>query len=114
MTSVTSSYDVSRVAANQFAPTIAVDPANPQRMFAASSHESQNGLFAAYSNDGGVTWIPVDPDDHTIADGGDEFPPAYGSPTAAFDPFGHLFLAYLDQKQQSVIVIRSDDGGKNF
>jgi FG-GAP-like repeat len=113
-TFVTTSYDVSQIEANQFGPAIAVDPANPQLVFAVSSHETLTGLFASFSTDGGVTWTPVDASDHTIADGGDGLPQASGSPSVAFDPFGRLFLTYLDQKQQSIIVVRSDNGGQSF
>ena len=56
--------DLAPVAGNQSEPAIAVDPSNPLRLFAAANNDDEDeqnpgatGLTAAYSTDGGLTWI---------------------------------------------------------
>src|SRR5262249_16471125 len=77
------------------------------------------GLFAAFSLDSGATWTYVDPTDGIIADGkpGDPLPAACCDPSVAFDSFGNLFLAYLDNNFISGPQIRvalSTNGGQSF
>lgn len=48
---------MSQMGDNQVEVAIAIDPTNPDRMFAFSNNQSV-GLFAAYSIDGGATWTP--------------------------------------------------------
>ncbi len=94
--------NASQWANNQAETTIAIDPTNPQRLFtSAVSFSNANGLFAAYSTDGGVNWnrrIMA----MGVATGNDSLPAAADDPQAAFDQFGNLFLVYrtLGQVQQ--------------
>ncbi len=106
----TTETDVSQMPGNQTDGTIAVDPTSPNssRLFSASAEEG-TGLFVASSGDGGVTWTGK-----TIAAGGDSLPVAGGQPQAAFDQFGNLYLAYVDQTGQNIVVLMSTDGGQSF
>ncbi len=90
--------------------TIAIDPTNPNRMF-ASSNLSTAGMFAAYSTDGGTTWTS-----RTIAAAGntESLPVSCCDPIATFDKFGNLYLAYLTNSPISVVVALSTNGGQTF
>jgi hypothetical protein len=99
---------------SQDEPTIAVDPTNPDHVFAASMHVNEFtplGISVAGSTDGGVTWRSG-----TIADGNDGLPTALlAQPRAVFDQFGNLFLTYLTAPpERQVVVLLSTDGGLNF
>ncbi|HEV3339990.1 MAG TPA: SBBP repeat-containing protein, partial [Pirellulales bacterium] len=128
---VTTNSNVSQRNGNQTEPTIAVDPRDPQHLFAASNDEKGintagstatpggasgiGGIFAAYSLDGGTTWTPSDATDGLIGDGGDGLPSgARGDPSAVFDKFGNLYLTYLADNGTSVAVVMSTDFGKTF
>jgi hypothetical protein len=125
--SATTAYDVSRAAGYQGETTIAIDPSNPKRLFAASNDgagataaftppHTTGGLFAAYSTDGGVTWLPSGLKSNLIlaSDGPNDPQAALADPVAAFDQFGNLFLAYVGSDKQSIGVVWSSDGGKTF
>src|SRR5207244_1493348 len=113
----TNSSNISAAPGTQWEGTIAVDPNNASRVFAASNAEGSGGLFAAYSSDRGVIWQPSDPNDHLIADGSnpaDKLPVALGHPKAVFDRFGNLFLTYLAKDENTIVVALSTDGGASF
>ncbi len=82
--SVLSNLNLSKMTGYQAETTIAIDPTNPNRMF-ASSNVSSNGLFAAYSTDGGVIWQYVNPSKTIAAGGADGLPLACCDPSAVFD-----------------------------
>src|SRR4051812_47409727 len=48
--------NISRLPGNHQEGAIAIDPTNPQRLFAFSNTETDAGNFAAFSTDGGLTW----------------------------------------------------------
>ena len=58
--------NISQLAGNQDESAIIVNPNNSQQLFASSNTAS--GLFAARSNDGGVTWLPSNGADFLIID----------------------------------------------
>lgn len=104
-----SAINVSRGAGFQGKGTIAVDPTQPVRVFTASETEL-GGIVAAYSSDGGASWSS-----RTIADGNDALGRGDKNPQAAFDPFGNLYLSYLETVgQRAVRVAISTDGGRTF
>lgn len=108
--------NISKLAGFQAETTIAIDPTNTNRMFAASNIGTGNGMFAAYSTDGGVTWAYTDPVDKVIGDGAgtaDNVPLACCDPVAVFDRFGNLYLAYLSSGI-AVRVVVSTNGGQSF
>jgi len=113
---VPANVNISKLTGYQTEPTIAIDPSNPNRLFAAAN-TSSDALFAARSMDGGKTWSYSDPSDGTIADGNDGLPVACCDPYAVFDDFGNLFFTYLDSDFASgpnVVVVSSSNGGKTF
>lgn len=107
--------NISKLETTQGEPVIAIDPMNPNNLFAFSVTEViPRGLFASFSMDGGATWHYSDPSDGTIADGGDPpLPQARVDPSAAWDNFGNLFISYLGGDKKVHIAV-SVDGGRNF
>ena len=120
---VGSNVNISKVFGNEVEPTIALDPTTagcvpagqPCRLFAASMFNSANagagfGLLAGVSSDGGANWTR-----RIIANGNgvDPLTQALAAPSAAFDRFGNLFLAY-ESAGNRIIVSRSTDGGSTF
>jgi len=107
--------NVSHLTGHQREAAIAVDPADPQRLFAVSNTRVGGALFAAYSTDGGSSWAYADPSDGAIADSHDSLVQACCDPTAAFDEYGNLFLGYLSENSpQTVELALSTDGGQAF
>lgn len=109
--------NVSRMSADKTEPAIAIDPTNPGRMFIAANVQDGNGLFAAFTADGGATWNYLDPSDHVIADGTDGLPESCcdASVSAAADRYGNIFLVYQKTAFPSgVVVAVSTNGGHNF
>lgn len=101
--------NVSRMSGNQAEGAIAVDRADPKRLFAVSNIDVGDGLMVAASSDGGATWAR-----RTIANDSDGLPPACCDPSASFDAYGNLFLAYLNSKGNQVEVLLSTDAGQSF
>jgi hypothetical protein len=108
--------NVSATAGNHAEGTIVVDPTDPSHLFTASNAPGV-GLLAALSSDGGASWTrhPIAGDEvgHTglAADG---LAPACCDPSAAFDRFGNLYLAYAHDADHGVEIVRSTDGGATF
>ena len=116
--------NISRTFSNQNEGTIAIDPSDPARLFAASVIDDQdtgpldppvndNALFTAFSDNAGTNWGA-----QLIGTGADGFAPAVGSPSVAWDEFGNLFLAYLGldpgSGDNTIEVLLSGDGGRTF
>ena len=102
---------------SQAEATIAIDPTNPNRVFAAAVEATKRGLPSrglpvSVSNDGGVTWSS-----RVIADGNDSFPLACCRSAGRFrsvrQPLPDLQLTLGDTTDQ-VVVLLSIDGGRNF
>src|ERR1041385_1795895 len=106
---VPQNINLSQMFDNQSEGAIAIDPSNPNRIFAFSNIEFGDGLFTARSSDGGKNWSRK-----LIANDRDNLVPACCDPTASFDEFGNLFLGYVNSDTDAVQVIRSADGGKTF
>jgi len=101
--------NVSKMKGNQAEGAIAVDRADPTKLFAVSNIDIGDGLMVATSSDSGVTWLS-----RMIANDSDNLPPACCDGSAAFDSFGNLFLAYLNSKDNQVELLSSTDAGKSF
>lgn len=110
--------DVNRETGNQTEVTVAVDPNNPQNVFAAANEDDVAiGMMTSYSTDGGATWTPS-----VIGLGplplGDGLPESFTDPWATWDEFGNLFLSYLMPPNanggSTLIIALSTDGGKTF
>jgi hypothetical protein len=101
--------NISKMLGNQAEGAIAIDRADPNKLFAVSNIDVGDGLMAATSSDGGKTWSR-----RTMANDKDGLPPACCDPSAEFDSYGNLFLTYLNNSTDSVIVLRSTDVGQSF
>jgi hypothetical protein len=101
--------NVSKLLGNQAEGAIVVDHLDPSQMFVATNIDVGDGLMAATSNDGGQTW-----NHRIIANDKDGLPAACCDPSAEFDSFGNLFLTYLNNNTNAVVVLRSTDAGQNF
>jgi hypothetical protein len=93
--------DVSAMSGNEAEESITIDPTNSTRLFVAAVQASafgsnagqgEPGLVASFSTNSGKTW-----DTRLMARGGpndDGLPSGIADPSAAFDKYGNLFLAY--------------------
>ncbi|MFM1768221.1 MAG: hypothetical protein RJA22_750 [Verrucomicrobiota bacterium] len=109
--------NATRMAGDKTEPAVAIDPTNPTRAVLAANVQDGNGLFVAYSTDGGNTWTPVDAVDRVIADGGDGLPESCcdASVSLAADRYGNFFLVYLKTAAPSgIVVLLSTNGGQGF
>ena len=111
---VVTNVNVNQQTGNQSEAAIAIDPTNPQRLFAVAN--AGNSLMMSFSTDGGATWTA-----RFDANGGaDGLGTACCDPSVSWDAFGNLFLVYLDvkvlppTKNGPVRVALSTDGGQNF
>src|SRR6266568_8923695 len=77
--------NINRQSGYQAETAIAIDPTNPNRMF-AWSNDLANRNSAAYTTNGGVSWI-------SRFTGSDGWPALGGDPTCSFDSFGNLYGA---------------------
>jgi hypothetical protein len=80
--------------------TVAVDPTNPNRMFSVS-----NSFNFRYSTDQGVTWNSSSTAGITGSCCDNQ---------AAWDRFGNLFVTYINSSLNSVVLVRSTNGGQSF
>ena len=101
--------NVSKLTQNQSEGAIAIDPTNPSHVFAFSNEAIRDGMMGAYSVDGGATWTR-----RALASGTDGLPAACCDPSAAFDEFGNLFIAYINAATDKAVAALSTDGGKSF
>jgi hypothetical protein len=101
--------NVSKALGNQAEGAIVVDRADTSKMFAVTNIDVGDGLLAATSTDGGNSWAH-----RIIANDKDGLPAACCDPSASFDSLGNLFLTYLNNNTNAVVVLRSTDAGQNF
>ena len=93
---------------NQSEITIAMDPNNANNLALAANENSLNpGMGVYLSTDGGATWTG-----RVIADGNDGLPPSIGDVALAWDSFGNLFFAYVNNtnNNQDEVLISTDMG----
>jgi hypothetical protein len=116
-----SNVNISQMVNTQAETTSAIDPKIPDDAFVASVNfrtgVSAAGLFAAYRRNiaGTLQWYSrVMATGAPARQGGDSLPTANADPSAAFDVFGNLFLAYTVpadgiQQGQSTEANNGDD-----
>jgi hypothetical protein len=80
--------------------TMAINPTNPLDLYESDTVDG----IGHYSMDGGKTWKMSD--ESTVA--------VYSDTQAVFDPFGNLFLTYIDANTGRSALAWSTDGGKTF
>src|SRR6516162_6878065 len=97
--SVGSNVNVNRQSGYQAEEAIAIDPTNPNRLF-AWANDIRTGAAdnaAAYSTNGGVSWT-------SRFTGSDGWAALGGDPTCSFDKFGNLFAASFDATFRKIYV----------
>jgi hypothetical protein len=107
--SVGPNVDINRQSGYQAEEAIAIDPTNPNRLF-AWANDIRTGTAdnaAGYSTNGGVTWT-------SRFTGSDGWPLLGGDPTCSFDSFGNLFAASFDSSFRNIQVRASANGGVTF
>src|SRR5580658_6487211 len=108
----TNLVDLSQLKGNETDPCVAISPLNPSNMVVAAAIDGiVPGLLFAFTTNLGATWKT-----NIIATNGDSqgLTPAYGEPSAAWDSFGNLFLAYLPNSFEGAAVAVSTNGGNTF
>ncbi len=104
--SVGANVNINRQSGYQAEEAIAIDPTNPNRMFAWSNDlNSRNS--AAYTVNGGLSWT-------SRFTGSDGWPALGGDPTCTFDNFGNLFGASFNSTFGSILVRGSVNAGQTF
>lgn len=105
--------NASKLPGSQATETIVYNPTNPNQMYMVAENTGASGtdtsLLTSTSTDGGKTWAPM-----LRFTGGDGFPPAALDPSAAYDSFGNLFVAYKRADTGSTEVVYSYDNGQTF
>src|SRR4051812_11266368 len=98
--------NINRQSGYQGEEAIAIDPTNLKRMF-AWSNDLGNRNSAAYTTNGGASWI-------SRFTGSDGWPALGGDPTCSFDSFGNLFAASFNSSFGSILVRGSTNAGQTF
>jgi hypothetical protein len=106
---VPTNINLTRMRGSQSEGAVAVDPTNSSRIFVVSNIDKGDGLFTARSSDGGAHWTK-----NIIADGFDSLVPACCDGSAVYDEFGNLFVGYINDDTDQVLIIRSSNGGQSF
>jgi hypothetical protein len=100
--------NINRQTAYQGEEAIAIDPSNPNRLFAwANDLDSSARNSAAFSTNGGATWT-------ARFTGSDGWPTLGGDPTCSFDKFGNLFASSFNGNFSSLLIRASSNGGQTF
>src|ERR1035441_7876156 len=103
--SVGPNFNINRQSGYQAEEAIAIDPTNPNRMF-AWSNDLGNYNSAAFTVNGGTNWT-------SRFTGADGWPALGGDPTCTFDSFGNLFAASFNSAFSRILVRESNDAGSN-
>ena len=100
--------DASHAEKSQTGGSVAIDPTNPNRMFAAMTDEdgeanaatgADGGILIATSDSAGSLWSP------RVGNAADTaLPAAKSNPDVLFDKFGTLFLAYEGAENNNIVV----------
>ncbi len=101
--------DVSQLQGNEVDPAVVINPLKTSSLFVVAMSDASNGLMTATSANSGGSWTKA-----VVANGADKLVPAYGEPSAAWDAYGNLYVAYLPATYEGVAVAISTNGGKNF
>jgi uncharacterized repeat protein (TIGR01451 family) len=103
--------DISQQKGNEFDPSLVIHPGATSNLFIVSATDRTNlGLFIGASSNFGATWST-----NIIATNGDpHLLPAAGEPSAAWDIYSNLFVAYLSPSGEGVAVIVSTNNAHTF
>ena len=106
--SVGPNVNISRQSGEQSEGAIAINPTNPQNLFALYNDLS-GGMRGAVSFNGGATWTT-----RAVGTGSDGLSASIGDPSVCFDNFGNLFLGHLTSSGIGTQVGLSTNGGVSF
>jgi len=109
LAAVPANINLSQMRGSQSEGAIAIDPTNSNRIFVVSNIDRGDGLFTARSNDGGKNWST-----RIIANGRDSLTRACCDGSAVYDEFGNLFVGYINDDTDQVVILRSGNGGETF
>src|SRR5947208_7721108 len=98
--------NINRQSGYQAEEAIAIDPTNPNRMF-AWSNDLNNRNSAAFTTTGGASWT-------SRFTGSDGWPALGGDPTCTFDPLGNLYGASFNSSFANILVRGSTNAGQTF
>ncbi len=104
--SVGPNVNINRQSGYQAEEAIAIDPTNPQRLFAWANDLGKRNS-AGFSTNGGASWT-------SRFTGSDGWPALGGDPTCSFDSFGNLYGASFNSTFSKILVRASSDAGKTF
>ena len=104
--SVGPNVNINRQSGYQGEEAIAVDPTNPNRLF-AWANDLNNECSAGYSVNGGTNWT-------ARFTGSDGWPALGGDPTCSFDSFGNLYGASFNSDFSAILVRASTNAGQTF
>src|SRR5205823_8499332 len=98
--------NINRQSGYQAETAVAIDPTNPNSMF-AWSNDLNNRNSAAFTSNGGTSWT-------SRFTGSDGWPALGGDPTCSFDGFGNLYAASFNSAFTSILVRNSTNAGQTF
>jgi hypothetical protein len=102
--------NASQETGNQSEVSVAVDPNNPNNVaLGANENDLGGGMGFYFSTDGGQTFKK-----RVIADGSDGLNQGFSDPALAWDTFGNLYYAYLDNNTSIDDIAISTDAGATF
>lgn len=105
--SVGPNRNINRQVGYQAEEAIAINPINPNQLFAWSNNITSNTNSAAFSTNGGSSWT-------SRFTGTDGWPALAGDPTCSFDAFGNLYGASFNSSFTSILIRGSVDAGQTF
>lgn len=100
--------NASKRAGHESEASVAIDPRTPNNVVVTSNIGAGNGIFKAYSTNGGATWTG------TIIANGDNLGTACCDGQLQWDDFGNLFMVFLDTTATKVQLAVSTDAGQTF
>ncbi len=103
---VGANVNINRQTGYQAEQAVAINPANPNNLFAWSNDLNARNS-AAFSTNGGASWT-------SRFTGTDGWPALGGDPTCSFDAFGNLYGASFNSAFTSILVRNSTDSGQTF
>jgi len=93
-------------------PMVAVDPANADHIVSAWLQDDARGFMAGVSFNGGTTWQPAAIPPLTVCNGGPYH--FVGNVWVSFAANGDLYLAGIGDPNDTVVILKSTDGGLSW
>ncbi|HEY3864091.1 MAG TPA: hypothetical protein VGO59_19655 [Verrucomicrobiae bacterium] len=111
----TNLVDITQAKGNETDPFIAINPLNPSNMVVvAATDGTVPGMIVAITTNLGATWATNFIGTNTNNAGLTPAAGPYAEPSAAFDSYSNLYVAYLPNNFQGIAIAVSTDGGASF